>query len=56
MLVHNGQATLELYPGSQPMVIQEQRQIDCPKAGDFLYFRILTQAGNMAWSSPIWIE
>lgn len=56
VLVHNGQATLELYPGSQPMVIQEQRQIDCPKAGDFLYFRILTQAGNMAWSSPIWIE
>ncbi|MDW7658537.1 MAG: CehA/McbA family metallohydrolase, partial [Bacillota bacterium] len=56
VLIQNGREALEIRPGSQPMLIQEQRQIDCPQAGDFLYFRIITENGNLAWSSPIWIE
>ncbi|MDW7658782.1 MAG: CehA/McbA family metallohydrolase [Bacillota bacterium] len=56
VLIQNGREALEIKPGSQSMLIQEQRQIDCPQAGDFLYFRIITENGNMAWSSPIWID
>lgn len=56
LFIHNGKVEFEMRPTIYPMMIQESRLIGNLNPNDFCYIRIITKNGNMAWSSPIWIE
>ena len=56
IFVHNGKNEFKITPSNNPMLIQDNRLIDNLNPGDFCYIRIITKKGNMAWSSPIWID
>ncbi len=48
-----GEQTLEL-PAGEDRVVAQPVRFALPTAQDFAYLRVMTQRGNMAWSSPIW--
>jgi len=56
VLVHNGKDKFDIKPGDNSMLIQQKLKIETPAPGDYCYVRITTEKGNLAWSSPVWVE
>jgi len=53
-LVLNGNDTDRLLPDTDPRVATGTLRPDAFGPQDFCYVRVLTEKGNMAWSSPVW--
>lgn len=55
--VQNGSTRTVLAPSSdEGRILEVSQAVDSLKPGDYCYVRVLTQKGDMAWSSPVWIE
>jgi hypothetical protein len=52
-VVINGKDEKELYPADDVRIIECKIPLELSRA-DYCYIRVLTQKGDMAWSSPVW--
>lgn len=55
-VVKNGVCVNELYPKDDARIIEEI--VPCGDLGekDYVYIRVVTKGGDMAWSSPVWAD
>lgn len=54
-IVANGGDVGALRPDDNPRVLRDRKTTVHVDPGGFCYVRIITDRGNMAWSSPVWV-
>jgi Protein of unknown function (DUF3604) len=54
VIIVNGNDTVMLRPAGDPRILIEDARLPAMASGDSIYIRIRTDAGHMAWSSPVW--
>lgn len=54
VVVRNGHDSKRLLPDDDPRVVIAERSLEAMAPADFCYLRLVTEQGNMAWSSPFW--
>ena len=50
----NGDDSDRLLPDTDPRIVTGTLHADSLGPQDFCYVRVLTEKGNLAWSSPVW--
>ena len=53
-VVRGGETIDTLRPDADPRVVEAERLLDALAPDEFLYTRVVTDTGDMAWSSPVW--
>ena len=54
VLVRNGDDAEKRQPDTDPRVVTSQANVGDMAPDEFCYVRVLTEKGDMAWSSPFW--
>jgi len=54
VLVRNGEAAATAEPTSDRRIVETRFEAGISRPEEFCYVRLHTDAGNMAWSSPVW--
>jgi len=54
--VRNGEDADRLAPEADPRVVEAEVAVAPLEAGEFCYVRVVTERGEIAWSSPLWRE
>ena len=55
-VVCNGADRVSLQPDGDERIVDRSGVTSEAEPGDFVYTRVTTKAGNMAWSSPVWVD
>jgi Protein of unknown function (DUF3604) len=55
-VIRNGEKIASLIPDAEPRVVQANYRLGAMAPEEYCYVRVVTQTGEMAWSSPVWGE